>query len=602
MKHRIVVLVALVAGCIQGIWSQSLIRGPYLTCARQDGIDIHWRTSTPATGLVSYGTHPDSLINTSSHLNFSTDHLITLNNLSSGTLYYYRIGTTQFTLAGDSSFHFRTLQNSTPMADSVFRIWAVGDIGKQTTQQAEVRDAFLKYNQGRYLDAWIVLGDIAYPDGTDSDYQLGFFTYYQNSLLKNTVLWPSIGNHDYANNYTLRTSHAVPYMSIFSLPQQGQSGGLSSGSARYYSWNNGPVHFIHLDSYGLDLVQNNFYGLADTAFSPQVNWLKNDLAQNTKPWVIVSFHHPPYCMGTHDSDVEPDLVGIRQHLNPIFERYNVDLVLNGHCHSYQRSGGLRGHYGMENSFDSTIHRVLPGNGNYTDQCPYIKHPGDTATFYAVIGSGGAVPQAPMPNWPHNAMIYSNFQDNGSLLLEIQGNRLDGIWISNDTTQVVKDRFTIYKLPSSRRIQFANFPTTITLQPLWTGQRPYQWSTGDTADSITLHLNQDSLFIVQDATGCLRDSIWIFGAPLSISSWDESTIRVFPNPAKNEIIVQHLPQGSYQVNLYTSGGEKILSHEKECQDGQIRLTIQHINDEFIFLELRNDKNQIIHRKIQLHEGQ
>lgn len=583
-------------------WCQSLLRGPYLTCAREDGIDIHWRTNTPSTGVVSFGTHPDSLINSSSHLNFSTDHLITLNNLKAGTLYYYRIGNMQFSLAGDSSYHFKTLRNNVSQADDVLRIWAVGDIGKQTAQQEQVRDAFLKYNQGQNLDAWIILGDIAYPDGTDPDYQLGFFNYYQSSILKNTVLWPSIGNHDYANNYSLRTNHAVPYLSIFSLPQQGQSGGLASGSARYYSWNNGPVHFIHLDSYGLDFIQNNYYGLADTVYSPQITWLKNDLAQNTQPWVIVSFHHPPYCMGTHDSDLEPDLVSIRTHLNPIFERFNVDLVLNGHCHSYQRSGGLHGHYGPENTYDSSKHRILSGSGNYSDQCPYIKYPNDSATFYAVIGSGGAVPQAPMPNWPHNAMYYSNYLDNGSLLIEVKGNRLEATWISNDTMQEVKDRFTIYKLPSTRRTQYTTFPSSVTIQPVWSGQMPYHWSTGDSTESLTITVNQDSLLVVQDASGCLRDSILIKGAPLALTAWDESNIQVYPNPAKNEIIVAHLPPGTYSIKLYASGGEKIVSLEKECLDGQIRLNIQYPHEEFVFLELRNDKNQSFHRKIQLQERQ
>ena len=71
--------------------------------------------------------------------------------------------------------------------------------------------------------------------------------------------------------------------------------------------------------------------------SPQYQWLEKDLAANKALWTIVFFHHPPYTKRSHDSDVEVALGEVRQTLVPLFDKYKVDLVLNGHSHVYELS-------------------------------------------------------------------------------------------------------------------------------------------------------------------------------------------------------------------------------------------------------------------------
>src|SRR5712664_359059 len=95
-----------------------------------------------------------------------------------------------------------------------------------------------------------------------------------------------------------------PYLHIFTLPQQGEAGGLASGSPRYYSFDFANIHFVCLDSMSSGRSASNAMG----------QWLQNDLAATAQVWVIVFFHHPPYTKGNHDSDAETELIEIRQNI------------------------------------------------------------------------------------------------------------------------------------------------------------------------------------------------------------------------------------------------------------------------------------------------
>jgi hypothetical protein len=101
-----------------------------------------------------------------------------------------------------------------------------------------------------------LLGDNAYENGLDAEYQSNFFNIYQGSLTKNHVLWPSPGNHDYANNSARQADHNIAYYDVFSLPTNGQAGGIASNTEAFYSYNYGNIHFVALDSYGWETGQH----------------------------------------------------------------------------------------------------------------------------------------------------------------------------------------------------------------------------------------------------------------------------------------------------------------------------------------------------------
>jgi hypothetical protein len=71
--------------------------------------------------------------------------------------------------------------------------------------------------------------------------------------------------------------------------------------------------------------------------STQTEWLKKVLPESTATWKVVAFHHPAWTCGGYRSNH-----AIVRTWVPLFEQYDVDLVLNGHDHNYQRFAGRRG--------------------------------------------------------------------------------------------------------------------------------------------------------------------------------------------------------------------------------------------------------------------
>src|SRR5204863_983437 len=108
-----------------------------------------------------------------------------------------------------------------------------------------------------------------------------------------------------------------------------------------------------------------------SATGPMLSWLQGDLGANTKVWTIAFWHHPPYSKGSHDSDIDTELVEMRANALPILENYGVDLVLCGHSHSYERSFLLDGHYGSSSTFNNSMKKD-GGSGRADDTGAYRK--------------------------------------------------------------------------------------------------------------------------------------------------------------------------------------------------------------------------------------
>ena len=132
---------------------------------------------------------------------------------------------------------------------------------------------------------------------------------------------------------------------------------------------------------------------------------------------------------------------MRENIVPILEKHDVDLVLSGHSHDYERSELIHNHYGTSDTFDPGLHVVQGGGRSYTK--PARKGPGN-GTVYLVMGSSSKVTQrwAGVPlSLKHPAMPYS-FPLMGSVVLEITGDSLRSSFITVDGD--VKDTFVIHK--------------------------------------------------------------------------------------------------------------------------------------------------------------
>jgi acid phosphatase type 7 len=406
--------------------SSLLARGPYLQQASENSIIIRWRTSVASASIVKFGTSPDNLDKIISKAALTKDHSIEIKELRPTTKYYYSIETSDAILQRSNENFFVT--HPPKGAKDAARFWIIGDSGTNHPEQNEVRDAFYSYNGNRYTSGFILLGDNAYENGTDSEYQWAFFRNHYENILKQTPVWPCPGNHDLYSANSLQESG--PYYDIFTLPKNGESGGVPSGSEAYYSFDYGNIHFISLDSETNELRDPE---------GPMVKWLEQDLKRNMLQWVVVFFHHPPYSKGAHNTDWQIQSVDIRKVILPILDKYHVDIVLCGHTHVYERSYLLKGHYGTSTSLEETM-IISKETGSKSD--PFIKNYTQQDGIVYVNGGVSGSLKKPYISWPHQANLKYTAEEHGSLILDVHADTLEVKFLTKN--KVIWDEFRIVK--------------------------------------------------------------------------------------------------------------------------------------------------------------
>jgi hypothetical protein len=418
------VLVPLLLGVALSGSAATVTRGPYLQMGTPNSIVVRWRTDTATDSRVRYGGSPGSLTQFADNPAVTTEHEVAVTGLSPDMQSYYSVGTTSATLAGgDSTYFWITFPPTGTPAPT--RVWVLGDSGTANSSAIAVRDAYFNATGTRHTDVWLMLGDNAYNNGTDAEYQSAVFNIYP-TMLRKSVMFPALGNHDTAQ--ATQFVDTYPYFSIFTLPRNGECGGVASGTEHYYSFDFGNLHFICLDS----MTANR------SANGAMATWVQNDLAATTRDWVVAFWHHPPYTKGSHNSDTEIELIEMRQNFLPILEAGGVDLALAGHSHSYERSFLIDGHYGLSTTFGSS--NLVDGSSGH-DPSPYQKPsglPAHAGAVYTVAGSSGQISGGTLN---HPAMFVS-LNVLGSVVLDFTTNRLDLQFI--DSAGLVRDTFAIVK--------------------------------------------------------------------------------------------------------------------------------------------------------------
>jgi hypothetical protein len=540
------------------VFAQTITRGAYLQSGGQTSIKIHWRTDVASNSRVRIGSSYlasglyATVVDDASSV---TEHIISISGLTADTKYYYSIGTSTGVIQVSANNFFTTLPSATP--NRKIRIAAFGDCGKNTsnnsagvngvTYQSESLtryQAYLSSNSIDAPDAWLLLGDNAYNAGTDAEYTSNFFGTYGANILLNHKLYPTPGNHDYANNATRQDDHAIPYYSIFDLPTAGELGGVASGKEEYYSFNIGNIHFLALDAYGEESNKRIY-----TAGSAQAAWVQNDLAANTKKWVVAFWHHPPYTMGSHNSDTDPELIGMRSNFISILENAGVDLIINGHSHDYERSYLIKGHYGLEATFSAASHAMSTSSAKYTSNatCPYVYNssPANHGTVYVVAGSTGASGNT-QAGYPHNAFPYS-VNDGGFFYFEVDDNRLDAKFIRRDGTTF--DNFTIMKNVNTITNYTISNGGSQQLTASWPQTGNYTWTaTTGTTRSVTVSppSNTTTNYTVTDAFGCVTDQFAVTTSntlPVSLLSYSAEL-------ADRKVIVRWSTSSEINADHYT----------------------------------------------------
>ena len=190
----------------------------------------------------------------------------------------------------------------------------------------------------------------------------------------------------------------------------------------------------------------------------------DDLGSHTQTWTIVYFHHSLYTKGTHNSDTEADLIQMRANFNPILEANNVDLVLMGHSHVYERSYLLDGHYGLSTTLTPSM-KIDGGDGREDGNGAYMKNADERGVVYSIVGCSG---QALGGTLNHPAHVVS-LNLLGSLLVDVSSNRLDASFLTS--TGTTNDHYTLLK----RTGPSPDAPINVTATGTGTNQIQVTWT-------------------------------------------------------------------------------------------------------------------------------
>lgn len=283
-----------------------LSRGPYLQLGSETEVRVIWGTDRPAGTRVDYGEegYTDSIADPRP----VTRHEMALRSLRPGTRYVYRVVSGGRVLREGMAF------TTHKAAGRPFRFAVFGDSGSGEKGQYLLAERLAAARPDFVLHT----GDVVYPSGAQEGYNARFFRPYAR-LLESVVLWPTPGNHDWMR------ARGRAYFDNFVLPHNGPAG---VAPERNYTFDYADAHFVSIDSNQSDAVLSG-------KVAP---WLKQDLASTGKRWRFVFFHHPPYSTGLHGESKR-----VQRLLVPTLSRGKVDVVFNGHDHTYERireTGGV----------------------------------------------------------------------------------------------------------------------------------------------------------------------------------------------------------------------------------------------------------------------
>lgn len=177
---------------------------------------------------------------------------------------------------------------------------------------ARLIDSVLKANAAAKLEtAVFALGDIAYPAATDRQLRRCFTPSWGDTTKRiMKVIRPAIGNHDF------QVERGAPYYRYFGS----RAGPPGKG---YYSYDLGDWHVVVLNS------ELAIEGSSDEG-KQQEEWLRKDLSEHKKKCTVSYFHFPLFT-----SSFRRGIPEMRAIWNILYDS-DVDVVLNGHDHHYER--------------------------------------------------------------------------------------------------------------------------------------------------------------------------------------------------------------------------------------------------------------------------
>jgi len=240
-------------------------------------------------------------------------HTVQISSLLPGTMYAYRVGQKE---VWSEWYQFTTA----PAKDSPFSFVYFGDAQNnlKSMWSRVIRQAYSDKPKAAFM---LHAGDLV--NKTHSDTEWGEW-HYAGSFINAMI--PSIstpGNHEYDKDKKGNLELDVHWQKTFNLPLNGPKG--LEETVYYLDYSN--CRIISLNSQ--ESLQNK------KSMEAQAEWLDQVLSDSDKMWTVITLHHPIF-----SSKEGRDNPALRKTFKPIFDKYDVDLVLQGHDHTYGRGNNV----------------------------------------------------------------------------------------------------------------------------------------------------------------------------------------------------------------------------------------------------------------------
>jgi 3',5'-cyclic AMP phosphodiesterase CpdA len=298
-------------------------------------------------------------------------HSVEFKGLLPETLYAYRVGDGA---NWSEWFQFRTASRQR----KPFKFIYFGDAQNELKSHWSrvVRQAYKHASDARFI---VHAGDLINTYNRDADWGEWFYAAgWINGMLPSIV---AAGNHEYGADELGARNLSAHWRPQFALPEHGPEGLEES------------VYYI--DYQGVRIVVLN----SNEQLEAQVAWLDGVLGDNPQNWTVLTFHHPVFSSADGRDNQE-----LRALWQPIIDRHEVDLVLQGHDHTYARSRNVRNGMSVRDDRSGTVYVVsVSGPKMYESSVhPLMRRIAEDTQLYQVIEIAG------------NELVYRAYMATGEL--------------------------------------------------------------------------------------------------------------------------------------------------------------------------------------------